>query len=79
MAQKRVHRQVKQKVRKGKWWNLEDKERFSLESLPQEVQKRMNEENPDWDWAEFSTSGHEWILVREYDEGEETVRVAALV
>ncbi|TSC77849.1 MAG: hypothetical protein G01um101429_920 [Parcubacteria group bacterium Gr01-1014_29] len=67
------------RVRTGKWPDLEDKEQLALVSLPQKIQQCMNAENPDWDWMELFVAEEEWLVMREYDEGEEMSRIAAVV
>ena len=75
MAKKSV-RKSNPKVRTGKWF---ENTKLDPVSLPAEVHKRMEDENPDWDWVEFVVNGSEWLIVRQYDEEEEMSRVAAVV
>lgn len=63
-------------IRSGKWPGTIG---VHSQKIPSQVQIYMELKNPDWDWAEVAVDGKEWLIIREYDEGQEQSRVAALV
>ena len=68
-----------QQIRKGRWRDVDQEELDKIHALPQEVQKRLKEPGSDWDWIEFSEGGDLWLIIREYDNGKEISRTAAIV